>query len=83
VVETIEIDLLKLLFLVYSPQDLQLRAQLRWVASGDFGIKVRVQTSLGIGATVEVGGLEIDFPVWIQVILNVRSPFFCQIWRCC
>ena len=74
--------LLQLLFLVYSPQDLQLRAHLRWVASGDFGIKVRALTSFGIGCTVEVSGLEIDFPVWIQVILQVISALVCLKWTC-
>jgi hypothetical protein len=67
---------------VYSPQDLQLRAHLRWVASADFGIKVRAQTSLGIGCTVEVGALEIDLPVWIQVILQVISALVCLKWTC-
>jgi hypothetical protein len=42
------------------------------VSSGDFGIKVRVQSSLGVGCTVEVSALEIDFPVWMQVVLQVR-----------
>ena len=71
------IGLLQLLFLVCSQQDLQLRAQLRWVSSGDFGIKVRAQTSLGVGCTIEVSALEIDFPVWVQVVLQVSLALFC------
>lgn len=53
-----------------SKFDLQLRAHLRWVASGDFGIKVRAQTKLGLSIAVAVNNLEIDFPVWIQAHLT-------------
>ena len=68
---------------MYSPQDLQLRAHLRWVASADFGIKVRTQIpGIMIGPTVEVGALEIDLPVWIQVILQVISALVCLKWTC-
>ena len=50
---------------------MQLRAHLRWVASGDFGIKVRAQTKFGLSVGVSVNNLEIDFPVWIQAHLQV------------
>jgi hypothetical protein len=54
-----------------SNQDVQLRAHLRWVSSGDFGIKVRAQTKFGLSVSVSVNNLEIDFPVWIQAHLQV------------
>ena len=59
-----------------SNRDIQLRAHLRWVSSGDFGIKIRAQTKMGIGMTVVVNNLEIDFPVWIQAHLQVRTVLF-------
>jgi hypothetical protein len=50
-----------------------MRAHLRWVTSGETGIKVRVETKAKVGpsVTASVSNLEIDFPVWVQVHLQV------------
>ena len=57
-----------------SAKDVQLRANLRWVTSGEFGIKVsagaRFLNKLGLRISVSVSDIEIDFPVWVQAHLN-------------
>ena len=57
-----------------SAKDIQLRAQVRWVTSADFGLRVSIGVKwlnkLGLGLSASVSNLEIDFPVWIQVHLN-------------
>lgn len=62
-----------------SAKDVQLRANLRWVTSGEFGIKIsagaRFLNKLGLRISVSVTDLEIDFPVWVQAHLddNLKS----------
>lgn len=57
-----------------SATDIQLRAQLRWVTSGEFGLRiscgVKWLNKLGFSLSASVSNLEIDFPVWVQVHLN-------------
>ena len=52
----------------------QLRANLRWVTSGEFRIKasvgIKLLSKLGLRISVSISNLEIDFPVWIQAHLQ-------------
>ena len=59
-----------------------MRAHLRWVPSSDFGIKIKAVTKLGLSVTVSVNNLEIDFPVWIQAHLQVRSSILRRTLDC-
>ena len=53
-----------------SVQDIQLLAALRWVTSGNFSIKIRLQGKPGVpDFTLEISRLELFIPLWIQARL--------------
>lgn len=56
-----------------SDQDIQVNSTLRWVADGEFVIKVLAKAG-PLSISVAVSDLEIQFPAWIQVRLQAKDP---------